>query len=301
VAIRYDTSIKSNGVFYTDSNGREMMKRVYNGRPDTYPKLDVNEPVAGNYYPVNAMASIDDGHTELAVLTDVTQGGASLADGSLEIMVHRRLSADDSRGVGEPLNETMCGCNGDKCDCDGLTMRGRHWLVLDSVERSHEARRELSERLNFAPTLAFAPSASSKLERKTFSALTGNLPKSVKFQTLTNNYASANEGRVLFRLSHLYSTGEHPTLSQPVDIDLSSLFGGNVKIVKAEEMSLTGNQNRATMESNKYQWKTKDALEEIAAAWTPLSADLKTTLRPMEVKTFFVEFQGLPATPSVFV
>merc|ERR1712178_144544 len=116
-------------------------------------------------------ASIDDGHTELAVLTDVTQGGASLADGSLEIMVHRRLQADDSRGVGEPLNETMCGCNGKECDCAGLTMRGRHWLVMDSVEGSREARRELTERLNFAPPLAFAPSATPTLQRKKFSAL----------------------------------------------------------------------------------------------------------------------------------
>ena len=36
---------------------------------------------------------------------------ASLKDGSLEFMVHRRLQADDNRGVQEPLNETMCGCN----------------------------------------------------------------------------------------------------------------------------------------------------------------------------------------------
>jgi alpha-mannosidase len=299
VSIRYDSGIQSNGVFYTDSNGREMMKRVYNSRPDTYPELDINEPVAGNYYPVNAMMSLDDGRTELTVLTDVTQGGASLANGSLELMVHRRTQADDSRGVGEPLNETMCGCIGDECDCAGLTMRGRHWLVLDSIDNSRDARRVLSDRLNFAPTLAFAPSASSALGRKTFSALAADLPQNVKFQTLTNNYASFNDGRMLFRLSHLYSAGEHPTLSQPVEVDLSSIFGGDVKIVKAQEMSLSGNQDKATMESNKYQWKTEGDVTE--NPWTPMSDDLKTTLRPMEVKTFFVELQGLPALPSVMV
>ena len=32
---------------------------------------------------------------------------ASLADGEVELMVHRRLLYDDSRGVGEPLNETQ--------------------------------------------------------------------------------------------------------------------------------------------------------------------------------------------------
>ena len=34
-------------------------------------------------------------------------GGASLASGQLEIMVHRRILKDDGRGVGEPLNETL--------------------------------------------------------------------------------------------------------------------------------------------------------------------------------------------------
>merc|ERR1711865_966974 len=157
---------------------------------------------------------------------------------------------------------------------------------------SHAARRELSERLNFAPTLAFAPTAAqSGLGRGTFSALAVDLPTNVKFQTLTSNYASANNGRVLFRLSHLYAVDEHTILSQPVTVNLSTLFGGNVKIVKAEEMSLSANQNRAKMESEKYHWKTEGTVEdESETSWTPLSEDLQATLRPMEVKTFFVEF-----------
>merc|ERR1711957_648557 len=142
VIIRYNTDIDSEGTFYTDSNGREMVKREFNKRPSSYPELKVTEPVAGNYYPINAMASIDDGETEFAVLTEVTQGGASLSDGSLELMVHRRILHDDSRGVSEPLSETM---------------RGRHWLVLDGIENANSVRRSLSERQNFGATLASAP------------------------------------------------------------------------------------------------------------------------------------------------
>merc|ERR1712072_861160 len=110
----YQSGIKSESKFYTDSNGREMLKRVRNKRGPSYPPLVVSEPVAGNYYPVNAMISIDEqsmSKRSMAIVTDVSQGGASLRDGQIELMVHRRVQADDSRGVQEPINETMCGCN----------------------------------------------------------------------------------------------------------------------------------------------------------------------------------------------
>ena len=107
VIVKYSSGIKSAGTWYTDSNGKEMVKRVYNKRGPSYPDpYKISEPVAGNYYPINALMSLDDGTNELAVLTDVSQGGASLADGELEFMVHRRVLQDDSRGVQEPLNET---------------------------------------------------------------------------------------------------------------------------------------------------------------------------------------------------
>ena len=40
------------------------------------PPYVVGEPVAGNYYPVNSLISLDDGTTEMAVVTDVSMGGA---------------------------------------------------------------------------------------------------------------------------------------------------------------------------------------------------------------------------------
>merc|ERR1711977_497848 len=174
------------------------VKRVYNKRGPTYPSVyNISEPVAGNYYPVNALISLDDGAMELAVLTDVSQGGASLKDGQIELMVHRRIQDDDSRGVQEPLNETMCGCNdigaapgnmgahgheGDGgCDCAGLTMRGRHWLVFDSIEKAHATRRVLQEELNFPATVSFSKAG---IKPAQFSALQSELPPNVKLVTL---------------------------------------------------------------------------------------------------------------------
>ncbi len=45
-------------------------------------------------------------------------GGSSLASGEMELMVHRRTLHEDWRGVGEPSNETACGCI--NCGCPGM-------------------------------------------------------------------------------------------------------------------------------------------------------------------------------------
>ncbi|ELK26831.1 Lysosomal alpha-mannosidase [Myotis davidii] len=122
VISRFDTALETKGLFYTDSNGREILERRRDYRPTW--KLNQTEPVAGNYYPVNTRIYITDGNMQLTVLTDRSQGGSSLSDGSIELMVHRRLLRDDDRGVGEPLLETSE---------SGLWVRGRHLVLLDKA------------------------------------------------------------------------------------------------------------------------------------------------------------------------
>jgi hypothetical protein len=111
------------GVFYTDSNGREQIKRVLNTRSDySYDVKD--EPISSNYYPVTSRIVIKDEarNLEVAVLNDRAQGGTSLSDGVIELMVHRRLVRDDGYGVGEALREQEYG--------KGLYARGQHYLVF---------------------------------------------------------------------------------------------------------------------------------------------------------------------------
>jgi len=293
-----------------------MVRRVYNKRGPTYPhQYNISEPVAGNYYPVNAMMTLDDGVTELAVLTDVSQAGASLQDGALEYMLHRRIQADDSRGVQEPLNETMCGCNdinadpgkmgqhgheGDGgCECAGLTMRGRHLLLFDTLDNVRAERRRLSEALNFPPLLGFTPKAPPTTPPS--SALGAALPPNVKLVTLTNNYADFHHGKLLLRLSHLYAVGEHPTLAKPVELDLSAVFSkAGLRIVNAEETTVTGSKLLTPGSTGGHVWKTHTSSAAAAAEMAAIDGKAydarvpfaypKLTLRPIEVRTFLATF-----------
>lgn len=88
VISRFTTDLNSKSTFFTDSNGRETMTRVRNYRPTWKLKLD-SQRIACNYYPVTSKISIrdDDRNLEAAILTDRAQGGSSLSDGQIELMV----------------------------------------------------------------------------------------------------------------------------------------------------------------------------------------------------------------------
>lgn len=257
------------------------------------------------------MISVDDGTKELALITDVSMGGSSMSDGSVEIMVHRRCQADDHRGVQEPLNETMCGCNdigalpgkmgahgreGDGgCLCEGLTMRGTAYLIVDTVEKAHARRRELVETANFPPTLAFTKGTVAKPK---LSAIAKALPANIKLVTISNNYAAWNDGKLILRLSHMYAVGEHIALSQPVTISLAETFAkAGLKVMSAEEMMLTANQPKATFEAKKKSWSSASsyANANVEGAQTerrwldPAEAGMTVTINAMEVKTFLVD------------
>ena len=107
VISRFNTSMANEEIFYTDSISRDVLLRKVNYRPAW--TLNVTQPVAGNYYPINSMLSIKDDKQQLAVIPDRALSAGSIGEGNIEFMIHRRLQYDDSRGVGEALNETLHG------------------------------------------------------------------------------------------------------------------------------------------------------------------------------------------------
>eukprot|EP00051_Salpingoeca_urceolata_P027075 m.479938 g.479938 ORF g.479938 m.479938 type:complete len:1085 (+) comp21646_c0_seq1:45-3299(+) len=301
VVLRYNTSLKTEGVFYHDSNGREMIRREINKRGPAYPHpYNISEPAAGNFYPVNALMALEDESTgaSFGIAVDRSLGGASLASGELELMVHRRTQADDRRGVGEPMNETMCGCNNgpNPCHCEGLTIKGSNYIVLDKTAAAHQARREASEQVNFDATLAFSK---SEPKTKTFSSLAADLPANVKLMTYGVVSPQYND-KVYVRLSHVYEAGEHPELSKSVNVSLATVFGGKIK--SAVEMSLSGTRTPAEIEAMKLKWPVAGeekqmpkvaGCESNTCTHEPIpfdadSDDMIVNLRPMDIRTFAV-------------
>lgn len=126
VVTRYISNMSHNGVFMTDSNGRQLMSRR---------RLKTREPeqLGGSFYPVvstlmlknlsNSTRPSKNSADLLAILVDRAQAGTSLNEGQLELLIHRRQTVDDNWGVGEALNEP-----GE--DGRGLVTRGRHRLYL---------------------------------------------------------------------------------------------------------------------------------------------------------------------------
>jgi hypothetical protein len=111
-------NFNNNGTFWTDSNELEMQKRILNYRP-TWDLVNTNykdslENVTANYYPINSAISMQevDGDRQFTVMNDRSQAGSALHEGGIQFMQNRRIPSDDSRGMGEWLDETDAYGNG---------------------------------------------------------------------------------------------------------------------------------------------------------------------------------------------
>ncbi|CAI9109572.1 OLC1v1009416C1 [Oldenlandia corymbosa var. corymbosa] len=90
--VRYNTDIDNKRIFFSDLNGFQMSRR------ETYDKI----PSQGNYYPMPSLAFMQGSNgLRFSVHTRQSLGVASLKNGHLEIMLDRRLTRDDGRGLGQ--------------------------------------------------------------------------------------------------------------------------------------------------------------------------------------------------------
>ncbi|GLT81593.1 hypothetical protein SLE2022_000350 [Rubroshorea leprosula] len=187
--------MNTNRTFYTDSNGRDFVKRIRDFRKDW--DLEVNQPVAGNYYPINLGIYMQDDSTELSVLVDRSVGGFS---GWIQFGGWRLLHGD-VRGVGEVLNETVCISD----RCEGLTIQGKFYLRIDHIGEGAKWRRTVGQELYSPLLLAFAEEDGNNWMDSHVASFSGidpsySLPDNVAVITLQE----LENGKVLLRLAHLY-------------------------------------------------------------------------------------------------
>ncbi|KAL3617629.1 hypothetical protein CASFOL_037950 [Castilleja foliolosa] len=266
IVTQIKTNIGNNKTFYTDSNGRDYIERIRDYRADW--DLQVTQPIAGNYYPINHGIYIKDENRELSILVDRSVGGSSIADGDVEIMIHRRLLHDDGRGVGEALNETVCFLD----NCSGLTIHGKYYMSFNRLGEGSRWRRSFGQEIYSPFLLAFTEQDDFSI--RTFSAmdLSYSLPDNVAIITL--------------------QVGEDKDLSVMATVELKKVFP-NKKIKTIKEMSLSANQERQEMEKKRLSWKaegsnTKRDTDSRGGPVDPVK--LVVELAPMEIRTFIIDF-----------
>lgn len=274
----FESDLATTKTFFTDANGRQILKRVRDYRP-TWP-YSVIEPVSGNYYPVNSRLILRDekAGVQLSVLTDRSQGGTSMVDGAAELMLHRRTLDDDAFGVGEALNEPGF-------DGKGLVVRGTHVLLPTNLSEAY-AHRDEALGIYMAPLATFAEYQDIDTYRSQFkteySALTRALPPNVHLLTLEQ----WTENTILLRLEHFYDSNDDPAnLSKPVIVSLAQLFEP-FGVLAALETTLSANQVLA--EAKRLQWRSADdARRSRSHRFVPLrSNDFAVHLKPMQIRTF---------------
>ncbi len=111
--MRFSSAINNGdpSVFYTDTNGMQMQKRVTTERIG----------IEGNYFPITTSIYIEDDQQRLSLLVDHSQGASSWQPGWLEVMLDRRTLYDDARGMGEGL-------------VDNKKILAKYWLLLEEVK-----------------------------------------------------------------------------------------------------------------------------------------------------------------------
>ncbi|VDM30478.1 unnamed protein product [Hydatigera taeniaeformis] len=288
------------GEFYTDSMGNDLIKRNRvrpgKGRMETlefpddtgyglryWRNWDSRESVQehlieGSYFPVVNRILLKGTRYAFGVYTDRAEGGSSLAEGELELMLHRATIVDDGLGVGEPLNERAFG--------EGIAVRGVHRLLLDTVARVEEMDPRIAQEVSRPPTLVFRDRGNDTLKSSPTiapSLLTRGLPEGLHLLTVQQWPVEGEPSRnqLLVRLQHIGLPG-----IGAITMELSDAFTVG-RVIKATEMSLTANQLADVAKRNKLVWPSKFERPK-GVNYRGESNATRVVIQPEEIKTLIL-------------
>uniref|UniRef100_A0A8B9LIP3 Alpha-mannosidase n=1 Tax=Astyanax mexicanus TaxID=7994 RepID=A0A8B9LIP3_ASTMX len=285
--LRTTTSLSNKKTLYTDNNGYQMLKREH--------KQYINNTVSRNYYPMVRQAFIEDEDScRLSLLSERAHGVASLAEGEIEVMLHRRLwnNQEWNRGYNLTLN-------------DSSVVRPSIWMMLGSSAAVAALSQQGALYLQHRPVV-LATQRTPQWNGPSVQPVV--LPPNLHMQYLgipgwdygpnhTQHLQNINSGvktnpeadfdRVLLRIAHLYEKGEDPVLSKPATINLKEILQGLGEVKAVQERSLTGTWDISDLQ--RWSWRTTEKTETSSSS-RRVTMDFNVTISPKEIRTFFIYF-----------
>uniref|UniRef100_A0A1I7RJD9 mannosyl-oligosaccharide 1,3-1,6-alpha-mannosidase n=1 Tax=Bursaphelenchus xylophilus TaxID=6326 RepID=A0A1I7RJD9_BURXY len=129
---------KKDEQFFTDSNGFQNLRRY---------RLS-NLPLPAQYYPFTTSAYLETREVRLNALTKQPLGIASLKQGQLEIMLERRMSSDDGKGMEQGVEDNK------KTESDFVfSLERRNGLNNDEFGRLSARTQHSSQKLLYPPVV----------------------------------------------------------------------------------------------------------------------------------------------------
>ena len=186
--------------------------------------------------------------TQLSLALERSHGVASLSNGAIDVVQHRRVAPYAGSGGTVVLDDS------DKIFTET-------WLSIGNTTASNRLRAENKLRLNRKVTPVFgrlatrpAPGAGPSVGDKAAGTSGGevpgaralSLPPAVHLQSV--RATTMDGGEMLIRLQHTFAVGEDPVLSANVDVDVdayvASILPAGLKSGGLSEMTMDGSQVR---------------------------------------------------------
>ena len=263
---RFETELDTNYTWYTNQNALEYVKRVYN------PTID--ERIGGNYFPSTSQSYIKDTSNKymFSTIVDVAHGVGCHKNGMYELMLHRRCTQNDGKGLNEILNTTT-------------HIEPKIWMIFDNINNATRLNRRLFNLQQFYPIKFWSLTSDTITQwnskyNTSFNAMTNEyyndndndnsgLPENIHLQDLRYAYSGGNNGNgnsgdgdsdnqgLIMQFQHMYEINENSQLSNNVSIDMNNIIRNDILLINQSiEMTLTA--NLPLSELNRLQWNIKD-------------------------------------------
>lgn len=237
----------------------------------------------------------NDERRQFTLLNDRSQGGSSLSDGQLELMLHRRTMYDDFLGVEEALNERVNGQH-------GLVVKGIVSMLFDTVTQSAHLHRDLAHQIYNKPLVTFSLNNDPGLVRLAgMSMLAKPLPTNLHLLTLAPDYSldltrlHSTPRALIVRIEHFYEKDEDSTLSQATTVNLREVFSKSFNLVGVEELALGANMASRELDE-RLEWKSSESHQQMINEMFEYKSRRDSqyfdndrftfTFNPMQIRTF---------------